>query len=221
MTENRVNGDLSGFRILRVLSDTGTDHDGADQGGYAADRVNRRRTREINESELREPALRIPYPARLNRIYKQRDDRGINAVGTELCALSHRTGDNRSGGRAEHKVEYEERSVAIDEIRKVSENMQIRHADEPADVILAHHQRIAEKNENRSTDTEIHQVLHQDISGVLSAAEPALKRREPRLHEKHKRRSDKKPYAENLRRNRLGDKLHYAVCIHVGITLLS
>ena len=46
MTENRVNGDLSGFRILRVLSDTGTDHYSADQGGYAADRVNSRRTRE-------------------------------------------------------------------------------------------------------------------------------------------------------------------------------
>ena len=46
MTENRVNGDPSGLRILRVLSDTGTDHYSADQGGYAADRVNRRGTRD-------------------------------------------------------------------------------------------------------------------------------------------------------------------------------
>ena len=58
--------------------------------------MNRRGTREINEPELSEPSLRIPYPSGFNRVNKQRNDSRINAVSAELSPLSHRPRNNRS-----------------------------------------------------------------------------------------------------------------------------
>ena len=66
--------------ILNVFTETRTDHDRADQRRDTADRVDRRGARKIVESELNQPAVFVPHPARLDRIDEERDHAGIDAV---------------------------------------------------------------------------------------------------------------------------------------------
>ena len=51
------------------------------------------------------------------------------------------------------------------------------------------------KHERDGSDTEIHQVLHYDVAGVLRSRESGFDHCETALHKEHERRAHHKPNA--------------------------
>ena len=194
MTGNSVNFRNFTALVFYVFAKAGTNQDSTDQCGDTADGVDRGGTCEIVETKLRKPALRVPNPTGFNGVNKQRNDAGVNAIGDELRALCHGAGYDGGCRCAEHKVEYEGRSHSVlEEPTEIGEDLKIRNADKSAYIILGHHEREAEQYENNRTDTEIHEVLHDDVAGIFRTGETGLNHGEPGLHEEHECGSDQEP----------------------------
>ena len=58
--------------------------------------------------------------------------------------------------------------------------------------MIARHQAIAETNKNNGADAEVHQVLHDDVAGVLCSGKARFNHGKPALHEEHQNCADKK-----------------------------
>ena len=54
----------------------------------------------------------------------------------------------------------------------------------------------ADQNENNGTDTEVHQVLHQDITGIHCSCKAGFHHCESCLHPEYQRSADQKPDTE-------------------------
>ena len=140
------------------------------------------------ETYLRKPAS-APDPVRLDRIDDSRDHCGINAVGKELRPLGHRPGNDRGSGGAEHEVENKTGKI---ELRVSCEQVKARAPDDPHHV-FSQQQRKPDQDKDHRADTEIHQVLHQDIARVLRSGKSCLHHGETCLHPEHQRGADQEP----------------------------
>ena len=183
-----VTRDRASLAVLGVLADTGTEDSRADQSGNAADHMYRRGACEIMEAKLCEPAA-APDPVTGNRVDDCRNNHRVNAVCRELGALCHRAGNDGSGRRAEHGLEDQRRPVVALADYAVSE--EIKAAEERA--CRTEHDAEAEDPEDRRAEREIHQVLHDDVAGVLRTGEAGLNHRKAGLHEEYQRRCDERP----------------------------
>ena len=139
------------------------------------------------ESELCQPAA-APDPVAGDGVDDQADGGGVAAVGAELRALGHRAGDDGRGSGAEHSLEHR-----VDPDRQRAEV--IAAADErikPADERTGTGKHDAEADEPvaRRTDTKIHQILHDNVTGILCSGESCLYHSESRLHKEYKCSSD-------------------------------
>ena len=59
--------------------------------------------------------------------------------------------------------------------------------------IITHHDGVAQESEHHRADTEVHQVLHDDVAGVLRPGEACLHHRKACLHPEYQCGSDQKP----------------------------
>ena len=152
--------------------------------------------REIVETDLRQPAA-APDPVGFNGIDQRGDDTGIDTVGKELGAFCHGAGNDGGGGGTEHQVEHK-----AGEIKAFIGGKQVKAglADE-AEKILAHQQAEADDNEYHRAYTEIHQVLHDDVAGILGAGKACLYHGKACLHPEYQRGADQKPYTPYFTHN--------------------
>ena len=83
VTKNRIR-----FAIFIIFSNTRSKDRRTYKRCNAAYHMYRRRPRKIMESQLRQPSA-APDPVSGNRIYKQTDQRTVNAVRRKFCTLCH------------------------------------------------------------------------------------------------------------------------------------
>ena len=145
------------------------------------------------ESHLRQPSA-APDPVCFNRIDQSRNDAGVNAVGQELRPLCHSAGHDRRCGRTKHQVKYK---VGPVKIRIICKNIKTRLTDQPHHVLS---QKKAETNQDKHdcSNTEVHQVLHQNVTCILSPGKACLHHSKPCLHPEHQCSADQKPDTEQL-----------------------
>ena len=176
--------------VLAVLADARPQERGAEAGRHAADEVDRSRAGEVMEAELREPAA-APDPVTRDRVDDQADHRRVEHVGLEVRALGHRAGNDGGGRRAEHGLEQrvDPGGQRAEVVATLDERVEA--ADEGARA--AEHDAEAEDPEYRGADAEVHEVLHQDVAGVLRAGKTGLAQREASLHEIDEERPDERP----------------------------
>ena len=194
MTLDRAYLDDLAVLVALEFTDTRTLHCCTDQGCDTADHVNCAGTCEIMETKSREPAS-APDPVCFDRVDHCGDHTGIDTVGEEFCTLCHGTGNDGCGGGAEYHVEHEIGPVKILIIRK---NAHRRQSDKAAERILTEQKSEAEEHENHGTDAEIHQVFHDDITGVFRSCEAGFDHRKACLHEENQCRADQEPDTEYL-----------------------
>ena len=127
------------------------------------------------------------------------NDCGINAVGGELGTLCHSAGDDGGGGGTEDQVEDEggsggeALSGACDEGLEVCPQFHVGQTDETEQGIFAHHQGVTQEGEDDGADTEVHQVLHDDVACVLRSGKACLYHGEAGLHPEDQSGADQIP----------------------------
>ena len=183
VTRNRTS-----LAVLGVLTDTGTEDGCTDQSGNAADHMYRRGACEIMEAKLCEPAA-APDPVTGNRVNDRRNNHRVNAVCREFSALCHRTGNDGRGSCTEYGLEDQSRPVVALTDNAVRE--EIKAAEERA--CRTEHDAEAKDPEDRRAEREVHQVLHNDVAGILCSGEAGLNHCEAGLHEEYQRRRNKRP----------------------------
>ena len=142
------------------------------------------------KAHLSEPAA-APNPMTGNRVDEQGDAQRVQAVCGELGTLCHRTGDNGCRGRTEYRLENQEckkRNAIRQNRRIISANHRIQFT------AGTEHQAEANQPEYRCTDGKVHQVLHQDVAGVLRTGKTGLAHGKACLHEEHQSRTEQNPY---------------------------
>ena len=184
--------------VTLVFARSCAQHDRADERRDTADHMDRAGTGVIVEAEGGKPTA-APDPVRFDGVDKQGNDRGVDAVGGELSSLCHSTRNDGCRRRAEHEVEHEEGRVgeavrrAGDKRLKVGKQVHVGQSDEPCEHVFAHHQRVAEEGKDHRADAEVHQVFHNDVTGVLGAGETRFHHSKSGLHPKYQRCADQKP----------------------------
>ncbi len=134
-----------------------------------------------------------PHPVAADGVDHQRDGCGVDAVGFEVGALGHRTGNDSGGRCAEDGLEHDvhpQRDVEA-QMGIIALNEGVEPADESAGA--AEHQAEADEPVAGRADAKIHHIFHEDIAGVLSAGEACLAEREAGLHEVDEERSHERP----------------------------
>ena len=159
------------------------------------------------EAQLGQPAA-APDPVCLHRIDESGDHRRVDAVGKELGALCHGAGYDGGGGCAENKVEHE---IGPVKVLITGENIKTRLADQTQQV-FPQEQIKADQNKYNRTNAEVHQVLHQDVAGILGPGKASLHHGKACLHPENKSRADQKPNAEHCGVNGTND-----TCVHHSI----
>ena len=180
--------DCTSLAVLGVLTDTGTEDSCADKSCDAADHMHRRGACKIVEAKLCEPAA-APDPVARDRVDNCGNDHRINAVCRELGALCHRTGNDSRSSCTEYGLKDQGRPVVALTDNAVSE--EIKAAEERA--CRAEHDAEAEDPEDWRAEREVHQVLHNDVAGILCSGEAGLNHCEAGLHEEYQRRRNKRP----------------------------
>ena len=139
------------------------------------------------EAQLRQPAA-APDPVAGNGVDQRGDHQRIDAVGDKLGALSHSAGHDGGGGGTEHRLENKECEEG-DSVRQdggiVAPDKGIKATNDGSGP--AKHQAEAQQPENRCADAEVHQILHQNVAGVLGAGKARLTHGKAGLHEKDQR----------------------------------
>ena len=175
----------NGFRLafLVVLTDTGAEHGRADAGADAADHMYCRGTGKIMESQLTQPAA-APDPVPGDGVDKQGNTGRVNAVSAEFGALCHGAGNDGGRGRAEYGLENgkrPQRNAGRGNKAVILGDAGIQPAHDRAS--RAEHNAEAEQPEAWRANAEVHQILHQDVAGVLRPREAGLAQGKARLHE--------------------------------------
>ena len=180
MAQNRL-----GLSILVVLANPGSKHPGTDTGAHAANHMDCGGTGKIMEAQLAQPAA-APDPVAGNRINKQGNGGGVDAVGAELGALCHRAGNNGGRGGAEHRLEdceCPQRNAAGECVAVIPHNAGVQPADDG--VSRTEHDAEAKQPEAGCADAEVHQVFHQNVAGVLCTSESGFAQGETCLHKEN------------------------------------
>ena len=133
------------------------------------------------EAHALQPAA-APHPVAADGVDHQRDGCGVDAVGFEVGALGHRTGNDSGGRCAEDGLEHDvhpQRDIKP-QVAVIALNERIEPADQRA--CAAEHQAEADDPVARCADAEVHQVFHQDVAGVFGAGKARLTQRKTGLH---------------------------------------
>ena len=185
--------DGPGIAVLVVLADAGAENSGADAGAHAAYHVDCGGAGEVMEAQLAQPAA-APDPVAGDGIDESGDAEGVDAVGDELGALCHGAGDDGGGGGAEDRLEDQEREqrhAGGEYVGVVASDKGIKPADNGAGP--AEHETEAQNPVGGGADAEVHQILHQNIAGVLGPGEARLAHGEAGLHEEDQGRAQQDP----------------------------
>ena len=192
-----VAGDGARLAVFIVFADARPKHPRTQQRRSAADEMYGGGACKImkRDGQRGKPAS-APDPVAGDGVYQQADGCRVHAVGLEVCALGHRTGND--GGRrcAEDRLEDD---IDPDGDAKrgfqcgiIAADKEIQPADERPGA--RKHQPEADEPITGCADAEIHHVLHQDIAGIFRAGKPCFTKRETRLHEVHEKGRDQSPY---------------------------
>ena len=185
--------DGPGPALVVVFADPGTQDSCADAGAHAAHHVNRRGTRKVMESQSAQPAA-APDPVAGNGIDEGGDAERVEAVGNEPGPLRHSPGDDggRRGAedRLENEVGKQGHPGGQDGVIVPSDEGVQPSDDGPGP---GKHQSKAQKPVSRCANAEVHEVLHQDIAGVLGSGKACLAHGEARLHQEDQSRSQQNP----------------------------
>ena len=187
-----VAGNGVGLAVLVVLADAGPQQGSAQHGDDTADVVDGCGTGKVMETHALQPAA-APHPVAADGVDHQRDGCGVDAVGFEVGALGHRTGNDGGGRCAEDGLEHDvhpQRDVEA-QMGIIALNEGVEPADESAGA--AEHQAEADEPVAGRADAKIHHIFHEHIAGVLGAGEACLAEREASLHEVDEERSYERP----------------------------
>ena len=142
------------------------------------------------KTNLTQPAA-SPDPVSLDRVDDQTDHARIYTISRKFCPLCHSPGNDRCRCRTKDQIEYKVTCICKsfsrsgDKLFKMQEQIQIWLAEQTKQCIFSHHQSISQKGKHNSTDAEIHQVLHDDIAGILCAGKSRLHHGKTCLHPKY------------------------------------
>ena len=194
-----MSGNRSGFTGFGIFSDTGSKDDGANKCCNTTDHMNGTGTCEIMKSHLTDKSA-APDPVTGYRINNETDQKTVDTVGDELGTFCHGTGYD--GGRccAEYSLEDQE-CPEWNSVRKHCVSVVCLCGDS-ADlaeetVSCTEHDTETNQPEDRSTDTEVHQVFHNDITCVFCSCESCFDHCESGLHEKDQRCTEEDPDCVN------------------------
>ena len=140
---------------------------------------------------ITEPAA-APSPMSFNGVDEQRYDSAVDDVHGEFGSFCHGSADNRCRGGTEDGLEHQETlygQVAMIE-GKVAP---VGHADE-ACAVRSEHETKADEPEQQRAEHEVHEVLEQNVCGVLAAREACLAQGKARLHPENKHGCQQHPY---------------------------
>ena len=137
-----------------------------------------------------------PDPVTGYRINNETDQKTVDTVGDELGTFCHGTGDDGSRGSTEYSLEDEE-CPERNAIRKHCASIVCLCCDS-ADfteetVSCTEHDTETNQPEDRGTDTEVHQVFHNDVTCVFCSCESCFDHCESGLHEEDQRCTEKNP----------------------------
>ena len=175
----------TGLTTLVILADTGTEHPGTNTGTHAANHMDCSGTGKIMEAQLTQPAA-APDPVAGNGINEQRNRSGVDTVGAELGTFCHRAGNNGGRGGAEHSLEdckCPQRNAAGECVAVILQNAGIQPADHGT--AGTEHDAEAKQPEAGRTDTEVHQVFHQNVAGIFGPGETGFTQGKACLHEEN------------------------------------
>src|SRR5215210_3098420 len=199
--------DGHGTAVVVVLTQTGTEEQGACERRHRAGEVDDRRAREVLHSELRQPAA-APDPVSHHRVDQAGEDDGEDYVDRELGPLQHRAPHDGQRNGAEGDLEQElgrERYLRPRESRVDVVYLAGRYRKEPAlgadnSVARTEGQRETHGPEQESCDRQVYQYLGDHAPDVLHAGEANLEHREPCLHEKDQARRYDHPHRVHRQR---------------------
>ena len=181
--------------VFVILSNTGTEDQGTDESGYATDHMNSGRTGEIMKTELGKPAA-APDPVTGNRINHQTDDQAVNTIRKKFGTFCHGTGNDGGSSCTEDGLENE-KSPERNAVRCHGCSI-IGFRGDTADlteeaVAGSEHDTETDEPEDRGSDTEIHEVFHDDVAGIFCTGEAGLYHGKTGLHEEDQSGTYKDP----------------------------
>ena len=134
----------------------------------------------VVEAQTGQPAA-APDPVGLNGVDHRGYDGGVDTVGYKSGALSHGPGHDGGGCGAEHQVEHK-----IGPVKTLigCKDIKARFSHE-TEQILPQKKAEAQEDKHDSSDTEVHQVFHQDISGIFRPCKAGLHHGKASLHPKY------------------------------------
>ena len=142
--------------------------------------VAKRRHHKPVGSIVAEPAT-APRPVSFDGIDEQRDDRTINQVHRELCALGHSTADDGGRGGTEDGLENQE--TLYGQVARIETQVApVGHTNKTSQRIASEHKAEAEEEEQQRAEHKVDKVLHQDVRRVLTTRKTCFTQRKARLH---------------------------------------
>ena len=180
--------------VLLKLTDSWPQHPCSDKRADSTDHMDAVGTRVIMEAPLCQETT-APGPVRLNRVDHRGNDGRIDTIARKLRSLRHRTRYNRRSCRAEHEVENKCGIIERTILRKY---IKAETAGKAFQDVRPEHQGCSADKPHHGSDTEIHQVLHDDVSGVLRPGEACLAHGKACLHPEYKGGPCQKPHCEDF-----------------------
>ena len=152
-------------------------------------------TGEIVEAHLADEAA-APDPVTGDRVNHKADHKTVYTVRREFCTLSHGTGNDSSRGCTEDSLENQ-KCPERNTVRKHCASVIClggNSADSSEEAVsCSKHNTETNQPECRSTDTEVHQVFHDNVTCVFCSGETGFHHCEACLHEEDKRGANKHP----------------------------
>ncbi|CDF05111.1 unknown [Megasphaera elsdenii CAG:570] len=169
--------------ILVILADARTQGLGTGQGTDAASQADDGSTGKIMETQGAQPAA-APDPVAGNGINDQADDNRDQTIRRKLRPFRHGTGYDGCRHGTEDSLEEQKGQVRIRcpgrEIHLLGK--EIRYPDE-AGQIVAEHEAKTGQPENQRSQGKIHEILHDDVAGILGPRQTRFEHGKARLHE--------------------------------------
>jgi len=171
--------------------DAGADHRRPDQSRNATHGVHDGRPGKIVETEIGEPST-APHPVADDRIDEGGDQERVDQIRDEPHSLGHRTGDDRSDGSSEDRLEQPEglQGQSIDRGFGTRQRPALEAHERPLATV---HQSVSEQEEPQCGEAEVEHVLHQGIGSVLRSDESRFDHSEAGLHQEHEKRGNEHP----------------------------
>lgn len=197
------------------FSDARTDENRSRESRPAADAMHERRSREVVEIQIREPAS-APAPRTDDRINEGDENQREQQIRIELRSSRHRAGNDGRARRGEHSLKEKvrperERSVIRERIafrRFQPETGESEEMPELPAALARIHQRETAHGVSQKADRRHHRVFEQNVRAVFRAGKPGFHRRETQVHHENEHPAEQHPqvvHEEIQRGRRLGN----------------